>query len=142
MEILPDIKDPWTNPNILLLQKCYNPCTACDVDFDRENRHSNEKGQWPVKRPQLPANSRQQRTLALFNDCFSGDELEIAWQAQSGGRKIAGAKLPVRVPLGEFVKLPVVFDTPARGEVKLLLKVSKGGKVIFEEDAIVYDVKP
>jgi hypothetical protein len=140
MEILPDIAEPWKHPNIILIQKCYNPCTACDVDFDRDNRLSDEQGHWPVKKPKLEPNASVQRTLAVFNDCFEGDDLELSWQAKSGNKKLGGGTLPLRVALGEYIKIPVAFTTPSSGEVQLVLKVKKNGKTLFEEDAITFEV--
>lgn len=139
-EILPDIKEPWKNEHLINIQKCYNPCTACDVVFDRENRLSNDKGEWPVVKPKLRPNQMAKRVIAIFNDTFAGEVLEFTWQVNAGKKKIAGGSAEIIVPLGEFVKRPIMFTTPASGELRLSLRVSKGGKVIFEDDSVVYQV--
>jgi hypothetical protein len=140
MEILPDIKDHWKSPNIILMQKCYNPCTACDVQFDQENRLSNDKGEWPVTKSKLPAGQMVKRQIAVFNDTFEGELVQLEWSATSGGKRLADGKLELQIPLGSFVKVPVAFTTPKGGEVQLKLRVVKEGEVLFEEDSIRFNI--
>ena len=48
------------------------------------NANSNPKGQWPVKTPTIAAGSHVTRTIAVFNDEFSGDTVRLSWQARLG----------------------------------------------------------
>ncbi len=139
-EIMPDIHDPWNHPNIILMQKCYNPCTACDVEFDRANRHSNEKGEWPVVKPKLARGRVVKRQIAIFNDTFEGELVQFRWSAMSGEKQLAGGDMQLQIPLGSFIKVPVAFRTPSAGEVQLRLQVLKCGELIFEEDAIAFEI--
>ena len=141
MEILADIKNPWTNANVVLMQQCYHPCAACDVQFDRENRLSNEQGAWPAVKPKLPAGAQVQRTIAVFNDTFAGELLTLNWALHGGGKRLAGGSQELIIPLGSYVQLPIAFQTPgAKGEVRLSLEVHKNRKVLFREEGMLFEV--
>jgi hypothetical protein len=141
--ILPDIADPWTNPNIRLLQQCYDPLAACDVDFDERNVASNDHGEWPVVKPMLPANTIVSRQIAVFNDEFAGSGLTLHWEirrADKHGKVLKSGKNKLLIPPGEFRTENIHFSVPSSGEIALILAVYKNGHKRFTEDKIVFQI--
>ena len=55
-----NLPDPWSNPQIQLLQKAFNPVAAVDTAFWNENKLSNGAGEWPV----APSVDRRRREHA------------------------------------------------------------------------------
>ncbi|MDQ2799154.1 MAG: beta-galactosidase, partial [Armatimonadota bacterium] len=113
--ILPAIADPWHNTNIRLLQQCYNPVAACDVDFDQKNKRSNKNGDWPVVQPRLAVGSHVVRHLAVFNDEFSGGHVQVSWEVHRGaktGPLLKSGHVTLPIPLGEFAMTDIAFDAP------------------------------
>jgi len=141
--ILPDIANPWQNPNIQLLQQCYHPLAACDIEFDRTNSRSNNRGEWPVVKPTVPPNADVTRQLAVFNDELAGEAVTLAWelrQGGAGGSLLQHDEINLSIPRGEFRTPAVTFHTPASGEVALVLIVRKDGRERFREDKIIFQV--
>ncbi len=141
--ILPDIAHPWQNPNIQLLQQCYHPLAACDVEFDRTNARSNNRGEWPTVKPLLAPNTDVTRQVAVFNDEFAGEAITLAWELRQGdarGRVLQHADISLTIPPGEFRTPSISFHTPASGEVALVLTVRKDGRERFHEDKIQFQV--
>jgi hypothetical protein len=138
-EMMPDIAEPWNNPNLQLIQQCYHPLAACDVEFDQANAISNARGEWPVVKPKLPPNSLVIRNIAVFNDEFSGSDITLAWELRRENLKgtiLQHEKVELRIPPGEFRETGVYFNTPPAGEVALILKVRKENQERFVEDKI------
>ena len=141
--ILPDISDPWHNANIRLLQQCYHPLAACDIEFDRSNAQSNARGEWPVVKPALPANADVTRQLAVFNDELTSGEITLRWELRQGGNQgkvLQHDTIKLAIPPGEFRKPPITFHTPNDGEVALILSVIKDGRERFHEDQIIFQL--
>jgi hypothetical protein len=138
------ITDPWNNPLIRLMQQCYNPTVACDIDFNRLNAPSNAKGEWPTVIPNLPANCHVIRKIAVFNDELSGEEVTLTWKLLAGdksGKLLSKGQVDLDIPLGEFVTQDISLDTPSNpGEVTLVLSVLKNGEVRFVQDQISFNV--
>lgn len=82
LEMHASLADPWNHPLIRLMQECYHPLTACDIEFDRANARSNVKGEWPIVKPWIPAGAHVVRKLAVFNDEFSGEDVTLRWQVR------------------------------------------------------------
>lgn len=141
--IMPPITEPWSHPNIRLMQDCFHPLTACDIDFDLRNARSNVRGEWPVFKPRLPADTRVTRRLAVFNDEFFGDRVTLRWQLRQGdakGRVLDSGKVSLVIAPGTFVTQEVSFTTPSDGEAVLMLSVHKGGTKRFVEDRIAFRI--
>lgn len=141
--ILPDIADPWTNPNIRLLQQCYDPLTACDVDFDKCNAASNDKGEWPVVKPTLPSNTAVTRQIAVFNDEFASSQMTLHWEIRRDdkhGKVLQTGKNNLDIPPGEFHVENISFPTPSSGELALILEVYKDGQKRFTEDNMIFEI--
>jgi hypothetical protein len=137
-EIHASLADPWNHPLIRLMQRCYHPLLACDVEYERLNAISNKAGGWPIARPEAEMGTRVVRELAVFNDEFAGEDVTLVWKALSGdqsGPVLAQGELPLHIPLGEFAKPEIAFDDPGRpGEVTLVLSVRKNGQERFADD--------
>lgn len=144
MAIHPALTDPWHNPLIHLMQQCYHPLAVCDTDFDLQNARSNAAGDWPTVKPRLATGSHVTRRLAVFNDEFSGENVQLRWQAHNGsgnGPVIAGGQFALRIPLGEFRYQDISFDAPATpGDIYLSLATAKRGVVEFTENQIAFRV--
>jgi Glycosyl hydrolases family 2, TIM barrel domain len=141
--ILPDIADPWTNPNIRLLQQCYDPLAACDVDFDQRNAASNGQGEWPVVKPVLPSKKTVTRQIAVFNDEFIGSQLALHWEIRQGdklGKVLEKGKTDLNILRGQFLVENIDFLTPANGEIALILEVYKNGQKRFAEDKMIFQI--
>ena len=74
-----NLPDPWSNPQIQLLQKAFNPVATVDTAF----KLSNGAGQWPVAPSVMPAGAPT-RTLTVFNDTFTGTRLDVKWSLRQG----------------------------------------------------------
>ncbi len=142
MDILPAIQDPWNHPQLSLFRNCCNPVTACDVHYDQENKESNAAGDWPSSIPDLPCESVQTRSVAVFNDEFSGETVKLDWEVREGrpaGPRGDSGSLTLRIPLGEHMTRKISFKVPDRpGEFRLLLRTSKDGETRFAEDRTTY----
>ena len=138
------INDPWSNPFIKLIQQCYHPLTACDVDFDRVNAKSDEKGAWPIIKPTLKTGKLVTRRIAVFNDEFNGEKVTLLWELHKvnvSGQKIAGEAVPLTIPCGEYRTQDISFTAPKEeGDYTLLLQVSKAGKVRFREEMLSFHI--
>jgi hypothetical protein len=142
-EMMPDLAEPWANPNIQLMQQCYHPLAACDVEFDWTNAISNARGEWPVVKPKLPPSISASRNLAVFNDEFIGSDITLAWELRRGdprGKVWRNGAIKLRIPPGEFRKTKIQFDTPPAGDLALILRVLKNGRERFLEDKIAFQV--
>ena len=137
-EIHAALADPWDHPLIRLMQRCYNPLLACDIEYEQLNAISNKAGGWPIARPEVPMGTRVTRELAVFNDEFTGANVTLAWKAFDGeptGPSLAQGEIPLHIQLGEFATPEVAFDAPNRlGEVTLVLTVLKNGQERFTDD--------
>jgi hypothetical protein len=142
-EMMSDIVEPWQNANIQLMQQCYHPLAACDIEFDQSNAMSNARGEWPVVKPKLPPNATVMRKVAVFNDEFSGSEIILAWEIRRGDRRgevLQRDEQNLQIFPGEFRTANIQFLTPPDGDVALILKVLKHGQERFAEDKIIFCV--
>ena len=142
VEIRPALTHPWHNPRIRLMQQCYHPLAVCDVEFDRTNAGSNANGDWPVRKPALQAGALVERQIAVFNDEFSGDTVELRYEAlMQSGALVTRGKQSLTIPPGQFRVVTLTFTCPkTNGDLKLSLAAWKGGVERFREGAIVFSV--
>ena len=96
-----------------------------DKDYD-------ELGPFP-KPPKLKAGVPLTRTLIVYNDAFSGEEVELRWQAVLEGKLIGGEKRALNIPLGGHTTVKVTFTPPSTGELRLELVSIKGGTEQFRD---------
>ncbi len=142
--IPPPITHPWTNSNIRLMRQCYNPVAVCDVEFDRLNARSDAKGDWPVIKPRIPCDAKVTRTLATFNDEFSGDRVLLKWEVRVGnprGKLIKEGATLLTIPLGYFKEIPISFRTPKNPcDISLTVSSYKNGQLRFTENRMLFAV--
>jgi len=137
--ILPAISDPWTNPNIKLIQQCYAPVAVADLEFDLLNAASNKNGDWPVVKPELHAGQLVRRTLTVFNDDLSGELVTVKWEARTPSRVLRRGTIPVLVPLGEQRSVKIAFKAPTEsGDIVIAVQAWKDGVKRFSEDRMVF----
>ena len=137
--ILPAISDPWTNPNIKLIQQCYAPVAVADLEFDLLNSASNKNGDWPVVKPELHAGQLVRRTLTVFNDDLSGELVTVKWEARTPSRVLRRGTIPVLVPLGEQRSVKIAFKAPTEsGDIVIAVQAWKDGVKRFSEDRMVF----
>ena len=141
--ILPVLTDPWSNPNIKLIQNCYNPVAVADIEFDKLNANSNSHGDWPTVIPTISAGEVITRTIAIFNDEFSDTSVKLTWEAREdsiGGPIIDSGTVNNSIPLGTFVEKTISFTSPSTvgRNVYLVLTTSKAGHVRCQENQIEF----
>ncbi len=66
----------------------------------------------------------------------------LHWELLSNEKApLAKGDIPLHIPLGQFVKQPIAFDTPKEpGTVTLVLSVLKAGEERFTDDHTCYNV--
>jgi hypothetical protein len=140
-----NLPDPWSNPQIKLLQQAFNPVAVIDTDFWNANKLSNEAGQWPTTAATVPAGTTT-RTLSAFNDTFAGTDLNITWRLHLGsatGSVVGGDTLTTQIPLGGHRALSITLDIPNTVQpLHLEVEVRKPGEGLLYRDAnTVYTVR-
>jgi glycosyl hydrolase family 2 len=134
-----NLPDPWSNPIIARIQRGMNPVLVADVAFWTLNRASNANGDWPVSTETVAHGSSLTRQLVVFNDTFAGTAIDVAWEMRTDGATgpvvdQGGTRLDI--PLGGHADLPITVTAPPTGSRGyLILQSSKGGQLIFREDA-------
>ena len=120
------LADPWNHPLIRLMQRCYHPLLAYDVDYEQLNAISNKAGGWPIARPEVEMGTHVVRELAVFNDEFVGEDVKLVWKACAGdqtgpvlvqGERCSSAHPPGRVHQTRGC-LRGAVPTPGRGNAR------------------------
>jgi len=139
-----NLPDPWGHPGIRLLQKAYHPLLALDTDFWRLNRRADPWGHFPTRAPQFEAGARIERAITVFNDEFSGCELELRWSVREGSpsnRPYASGSAVLHIEPGAAAETTVRFDAPLYNtHVFLTLSVWKDGIERFRDDLTAYEI--
>ena len=139
-----NLSDPWTNPGIRLLQKACAPLLALDIEFWKDNRRGDAWGHFPVHCPQVSAGSTVTRKISVFNDEFSGTEMELSWSVREGSpsnRAYDEGQIQLEIACGSRCEVPVTFTAPAcNTHVFLMLKVSKDSTERFCDDLTCFEV--
>ena len=127
-----NLVSPWANPQIQRIQVAFSPVLVADQGYWEANKLSNAEGAWPSVEVSLPVDRSVSRTLEIFNDTFSGTNLQVTWQIHAGsaaGPIVDGQVLNLRVPLGAHVSQQITFTTPSHVEpLYLVLSASKAGQ--------------
>ena len=108
-----------------ILVKSFAPIAVFDQAYDA-------LGPFP-KPPKLKAGETARRTLIVYNDAFSDEQVELRWAANLGANQIAGEARILEIPLGGHVSLEIAFTPSVPGDLRLDLASSKGGKIQFED---------
>lgn len=140
-----NLPDPWSNPQIQLLQKAFNPVAAVDTAFWDQNKRSNGAGEWPVAPSAIGAGANT-RTLTVFNDTLTESRLEVTWSLRLGapdGAVVAGGSLTPDIAPGDHTALPISFTAPATTDLLYLdIRVETPNHgVLFQDASTVYQVQ-
>jgi len=111
-----------------ILVKSFAPIAVFDRDYD-------ELGPFP-KPPTLKAGTPVQRKLIVYNDAFSGEAVELRWQAVLGDKPFAGQTRTLKIPVGGHEIVDIAFTPPAPGEMRLDLASAKSGKGQFQDSRV------
>ncbi len=85
------------------------------------------------------------RTLKVFNSTSNPDSIDVTWQFDVDGKKIAGVKKTYNVPCGESEQFDVSFKTPKvskRTDAMFTLVANRGGKEVFRDEIPVVLLAP
>jgi len=142
-------QNPWDDSRIQLIQRSFAPVAIFDPAYNIANTPSNGRGEWPAILPTLPAGQRITQQFILFNDEFSGQDLQLRILPVIHLNAETQQALPeivrtVAVPLGGHVTLPVELPglpVEENSALDLTLTVSKGGQERFREK-LTYLVVP
>jgi hypothetical protein len=108
-----------------ILVKSFAPVAVFDKEYDA-------LGPFPEP-PRLKVGRPARRTLIVYNDTFSDERVEVAWEARAGDGSLAGKSQELTIPLGGHVTLDIAFTPDRAGEVSLILTSRKGGKEQFRD---------
>ncbi|GAA2470298.1 sugar-binding domain-containing protein [Winogradskya humida] len=136
-----NLPDPWKNPTLKLIQQAFNPVAVIDTGFWNANKMSDTTGRWPTT-PSVIQPGATTRTLSLFNDTFTGTQLNVTWKLTATGRTVDHGTFSTRIALGAHKQQPLTFHTPATNQpLHLELEVSKPGQgVLYRDTTTVYAV--
>jgi hypothetical protein len=86
--------------------------------------------------PSLKEGATETRTLVLYNDCFSNENVQVEVRLESKGTLLVNDIRNFKVPLGEHIEFKCKFSVPAtdNGLVDLILITRKNGKLTFREN--------
>ncbi len=123
------LRDEGTKPGFEeaydILVKSFAPVAVFDKDYDA-------LGPFPVP-PVLRRGQTVGRTLIVYNDAFSGEEVTVAWRAVEADRAVAGEEKTLRIPLGDHALFDINFTPPASGKLQLELAAKKNGQTLFTD---------
>lgn len=138
-----NLPEPWSFWKIQLLQKACSPFLAIDCHYWYINRKSNASGSFPVVTPAFKINSEVTREIVVFNDDFSGTDIELHWNIRTGSasnRIYDEGCIKLNITPGFMGRADITFKTPDFNNVLVLtLEVIKDGIIVFKDDATVYE---
>ena len=139
-----NLPDPWSHPGIRLLQQACHPLLALDVDFWNLNRQGNALGYFPITTPKMAAKTKVPRTITVFNDDLTGEELELVWEIREGHPEnwiFDQGSVALNIPCGTFVKTSITFATPSiNSHIFLTLRVRKEGRDRFLDSLTCFEI--
>ena len=136
-----NLADPWSNPQINLIQKAFNPLAAVDLQYWDASGRSDSIGSFPLpaSAPVIGFNKSVTRTITVFNDALSGTSVGFSWTARAGstsGPVIGSGSTTLTIPLGGRVSTPVTFTSPSSGPgVYLTLTTTRNGSTVFTDSS-------
>ncbi len=139
-----NLPDPWSHPGVRLLQTACHPLLAVDGEFWKINRKSDAFGHFPVIAPVLPAKSKATRQITVFNDEFSGENVDLIWELREGSPSnwiLDHGSTSLVIPLGQSKEAPITFLTSKFSTIVFLtLRLSKSGKPRFVDTSTCYEL--
>ena len=85
------------------------------------------------KPPTLKAGEAARRTLLIYNDAFTDEQVQVSWQAKLADRRIGGGERTLQIPLGNHAIVEITFTPDSPGELRLELISSKAGREQFRD---------
>ncbi|MCK5804820.1 MAG: hypothetical protein KAI66_18425 [Lentisphaeria bacterium] len=83
--------------------------------------------------PELRVGEQARRTLIVYNDTFRDKAVTVVWHADLAGKRVAGDKRILEIPLGEHTEIEIVFVPSKAGELTLTLVSKKKTKECFRD---------
>lgn len=131
----------WTNNQIQRVQAGFNPVLVADTNYWDAAKLSNANGDWPANIPFITPGQSLTRTLTIYNDTFSGTDVDVFWefrQNSATGPIVASGVVNATVPLGYTQYRNIMFTAPhaANGTIfYLVLYTRKNGAELFRESS-------
>jgi len=113
-------RDAWDT-----IVKSFAPVAVFDKAYDA-------LGPFP-KPPELRVGQATARTLIVYNDTFTDEDVTVQWTVELDGKRIAGAEVALQIPLGGHTELEIGFRPPQAGPVALTLISQKQGQECFRD---------
>ena len=139
-----NLPEPWTHADIQLLQKAYHPLLAMDFDFWWRNRKCDMFGHFPVCSPAMQAGKSVEREVTVFNDEFSGDDMELRWEVREGSNANwiwEKGSVPLSIRSGYAAKVKVSFVASRFNTFMFLtLRVYKDGIERFTDNLTCFEI--
>jgi len=141
------LTNPWSNSQIQLVQRGFNPMLVMDKAYWDFNKYSDYLGDWPTSQvqPTLAYNSSVTRTLTVFNDTFSSTAVTVTWQTTLNsptGTVTASGSQNLSVPLGGHSNTNIQFTAPSSGSTLYLTVTAAptGGSTVFSDSTEYFNL--
>jgi hypothetical protein len=76
------------------------------------------------------------RTLIVYNDAFTDEQVVVRWNAKLNGKGIAGEDRELQIPLGGHVIHEITFAPNSSGELRLELATFKASREQFRDSRV------
>ncbi len=121
------------------LRNSYAPVALFDKDYDDMGIDVLRKKQYP----ELKSGTTETRTLVLYNDCYTDENVQVEVRLESQGKLLANDIRDLKLTLGEHLDFRCEFMVTATGygKIDLVLITRKNGKLTFRE-VIAFKVVP
>ena len=140
-------KNVFNDPVYFLMRNSYASIALFDWEYDRPGGEIFET----QKLPSVYEGTNLNRTLILYNDEYTGTDIEIQVRVVYNNKTISEGARKVSLALGEHVDIPVSFQVPVcqrnrggyetpdrRGSFQMLFTTVKNGVQRFEEHKVFY----
>jgi beta-galactosidase len=122
---------PWHHDQHPALQRVNGPSLAWIAGpGGRPDQSNADKPVFTEKDHSFRAGQKVDKQIVLINDFRAPQNYSYTWQANIGGRKVAGATKTGRLAVGQIAFVPLSFSAPAAftggkasGEIKLAAKI-------------------
>jgi hypothetical protein len=108
-----------------VMVKSFAPIAVFDQEYDA-------LGPFP-KPPTLKAGETVKRTLIVYNDAFTDEQVQVRWTANLDGQPIGSESRTLKIPLGGHSIIEITFKPATPGELRLELTSFKGGTPQFSD---------
>jgi hypothetical protein len=134
-----NLPNPWSNPQIQLIQDAFNPNAAIDLPYWAASGQSDSSGDFPIAADAdtYGYHATVNRNITVFNDDFSDTAVTLTWTAHADsatGTVIASGSDNLTIPLGSRVTQPISFTAPTSGSrIYLTLSTTKASGAVFSD---------